>query len=87
MRGKMTDVLLLDVCPHSLGIDLWDGTFSVIIPRNSPVPITRSQIYTTNEDNQTSVHCTVYQGENHIAAQNMSLGKFVFSGIPPSKRF
>lgn len=90
--GEAVDAILVDVIPHSLGISavvntpmgLAPGYFSVIIPRNSVVPVSRSQVYSTVRDNQEAVEIEIFQGENMIAEENVPLGAFKVENLPPS---
>ena len=75
------DIFLMDVLPLSLGIELVDGTFSVIIPKNTPLPIKRSQKYTTDSPADSSVKIKVYQGERKIANKNFLIGEFIFDKV------
>lgn len=75
------DVMLMDVLPLSLGIELADGSFSIIIPKNTPLPIKRSQKYTTDSPSDSSVRVKVYQGERKIANRNFLIGEFVFDKV------
>ncbi|MBI2452747.1 MAG: molecular chaperone DnaK [Parcubacteria group bacterium] len=86
MQGEVKDVLLLDVTPLSLGIETLGSVSTVLIPKNTTVPTSKSQIFSTAADNQTSVEVHVLQGERPLAHDNKSLGKFVLDGIPPSPR-
>ena len=83
---KDKDIVLLDVTPLSLGVETLGGVFDVVIPRNTTIPTRKSKIYTTAEDNQTSVMIKVYQGERPIASENRLLGQFELTGIPPAPR-
>jgi molecular chaperone DnaK len=78
------DVILLDVLPLSLGVELVDGTFSIIIPKNTPLPVKRSQKYTTNILNENSIKIKVYQGERKIANKNYLIGEFIFDKVSQS---
>lgn len=75
------DVVLLDVLPLSLGVELADGTFSIIIPKNTPLPIKQSQKYTTDSPGDSSIKVKVYQGERKIASKNFLIGEFVFDKV------
>lgn len=81
-----TDLTLLDVTSLSLGIETAGGVFTVLIPRNTTIPCTESQEFSTAVDNQSSVEVHVLQGERKMAADNMSLGKFTLTDIPPAPR-
>jgi len=80
------DLLLLDVTPLSLGIETLGGVLTVLVPKNTTIPITKTQVFSTAEDNQTAVTIAVYQGERPMAKDNKCLGQFELSGIIPAKR-
>lgn len=84
--GEMKDVLLLDVTPLSLGIETLGGVNTILIPKNTTIPVSKSQIFSTASDNQTSVEIHVLQGERPMATDNKSLGRFILDGIPPAPR-
>ncbi len=86
LGGEVKDVLLLDVTPLSLGVETLGGVMTTIIERNTTIPVRRSQIFSTAEDNQTAVDIHILQGERPMAADNMSLGRFRLEGIPPAPR-
>lgn len=86
LGGEVKDVLLLDVTPLTLGIETLGGVSTPIIDRNTTIPTTQSQVFSTAADNQTSVEIHVLQGERPMANDNKSLGKFILSGIPPAPR-
>ncbi|MBQ6976586.1 MAG: molecular chaperone DnaK [Selenomonadaceae bacterium] len=86
LSGEVKDVLLIDVTPLSLGIETLGGVCTKIIERNTSIPTTKSQIFSTAADNQSSVEIHVLQGEREMAAGNKTLGKFVLSDIPPAPR-
>ena len=84
--AKDKDVVLVDVTPLTLGIEVKGGLFEPIIPRNTTIPVKKSKIFTTVEDYQTEVEIRVYQGERPIARENIFLGSFKLVGIPPAPR-
>ncbi|HHW61356.1 MAG TPA: molecular chaperone DnaK [Syntrophomonadaceae bacterium] len=86
LAGDTTDVVLLDVTPLSLGIETLGGVFTKIIDRNTTIPTSKSQIFTTAADNQPSVDIHVLQGERKMAANNITLGRFQLTGLPPAPR-
>lgn len=86
LQGEVKDVLLLDVTPLSLGIETLGGINTILIPKNTTIPTSKSQIFSTAADNQTSVEIHVVQGERPMAKDNKSLGRFVLDGIPPAPR-
>ncbi len=81
--GNIEEVVLMDVVPHSLGIEVKDGRFSRIIEKNAPIPIRAAKTFTTTEDEQNFVAVHILQGESENATDNRSLGKFILSDIPP----
>jgi len=86
LAGEVKDVLLLDVTPLSLGIETLGGVTTVLIPRNTTIPTKKSEVFSTAEDNQTTVEIHVLQGERQMAADNRTIGKFQLTGIPPAPR-
>lgn len=86
LQGDVKDILLVDVIPLSLSIETMGGVATKIIERNTAVPTSRSQTFSTASDNQTSVEIHVTQGERAMATDNKSLGKFMLDGIPPAPR-
>jgi len=86
LAGEVTDILLLDVTPLSLGIETLGGVFTRLIDRNTTIPVHKSQIFTTAENNQTTVEVHVLQGEREMAMYNKTIGRFHLTGIPPAMR-
>ncbi len=86
LGGEVKDVLLLDVTPLTLSIETMGGVATPMIERNTTVPASKSQVYSTASDNQTQVEINILQGERPMASDNKSLGKFVLDGIPPAPR-
>ena len=86
LAGEVKDILLVDVTPLSLGIETLGGVFTKLIERNTAIPTSKSEIFSTAADNQTSVEIHVLQGERPMAADNVTLGRFQLTGIPPAPR-
>ncbi|PID83514.1 molecular chaperone DnaK [Candidatus Campbellbacteria bacterium] len=86
LQGDVKDVLLLDVTPLSLGIETLGGVATILIEKNTTIPASKSQVFSTAQDNQTSTEIHVVQGERPMAVDNKSLGKFILDGIPPAPR-
>jgi molecular chaperone DnaK len=86
LQGDVKDILLLDVIPLSLGIETLGGVATKLIEKNTTIPSTKSQVFSTAADNQTQVEIHIVQGERAMAADNKSLGRFILDGIPPAPR-
>ncbi len=86
LKGEVKDVLLLDVTPLSLGIETLGGVMTTLIPRNTTIPIRKSETFSTATDNQTNVEVHVLQGERPMARDNRTLGRFQLVGLPPAPR-
>ena len=86
LGGEVKDVLLLDVSPLSLGLETIGGVMKKLLPRNTTIPVRKSDIFSTGDNNQTMVEIHVLQGEREMAADNKSLGRFKLTGIPPAPR-
>ncbi len=86
IAGEVKELVLLDVTPHTLGIETKDGTFTPLIERNSTIPTRKGRVFTTVADNQTKVEVHVLQGESDMAAYNKSLAKFELTNIPPTPK-
>lgn len=84
--GEVDDIVLLDVTPLTLGLETLGGVRTALIPRNTTVPTSKSQVFSTAADNQTQVEIHVLQGEREMATDNKSLGRFILDGIPPAPR-
>lgn len=86
LQGDVKDILLLDVTPLSLGIETLGSVMTKLIEKNTTIPVSRSQVFSTAADNQTSVEIHVLQGERDMASDNKTMGRFILDGIPPSPR-
>ncbi|MFA6077618.1 MAG: molecular chaperone DnaK [Candidatus Paceibacterota bacterium] len=86
LQGDVRDILLLDVIPLSLGIETFGGVATKLIEKNTTIPTSKSQVFSTAADNQTSVEIHIVQGERPMAADNKSLGRFILDGVPPAPR-
>ncbi|MDR1741361.1 MAG: molecular chaperone DnaK [Synergistaceae bacterium] len=86
LKGDHKDIVLVDVTPLSLGLETMGGVFTKIIERNTAIPVSKSQIFTTAANNQSQVEILVLQGERAMASDNVKLGQFVLDGIPPAMR-
>ena len=86
LTGELRDLMLNDVTPLSVGLETIGGVMKVIIPRNTPIPVRRSDVFSTSEINQSSVDIHVLQGERQMGSDNKSLGRFRLAGIPPAPR-
>lgn len=86
LGGEVKDVLLLDVTPLTLGLETMGAVSTPLIPRNTTIPTSKSQVFSTASDNQTQVEINILQGERPMAADNKSLGRFILDGIPPAPR-
>ncbi len=86
LSGDVKDILLLDVTPLSLGVETMGNVMTVMIERNTTIPVQKTEVYSTAADNQTAVDIHVLQGERPLAGDNMTLGRFRLDGIPPAQR-
>ena len=86
LTGETKDVVLLDVTPLTLGVETLGGVMTPLIPRNTTIPTSKSEVFSTAQDNQTQVEIHILQGERPLARDNKSLGRFILEGIPPAPR-
>src|SRR5881396_2383648 len=86
LKGEVKDVLLLDVTPLSLGVETLGGVMTTMIPRNTTIPTSKKEVYSTAADSQSEVTIHVLQGERQMAVDNRTLGRFNLAGIPPAPR-
>lgn len=86
LAGETREVVLVDVTPLTLGVEVLGGVVAKLIPRNTAIPVRKSEIFSTASDNQTSVEIHIVQGEREMASDNISLGRFMLTGIPPAPR-
>jgi len=86
LAGELGEIVLVDVTPLTLGVETLGGIATSLIPRNTPIPVRRSENFTTAADMQTTVTIHVFQGERPMAADNTSLGQFNLDGLPPAPR-
>jgi molecular chaperone DnaK len=86
LQGEVKDILLLDVTPLTLGIETLGGVMTALINRNTTIPTSKTEVFTTAADGQTSVEVHVLQGERTMSAENKTIGRFSLDGIPPSQR-
>src|SRR5207245_11185389 len=86
LKGEVKDILLLDVTPLTLGVETYGGVMTPMIPRNTTIPTSKTETYTTAADGQTSVEVHVLQGERPMATENKSKGVFILDGILPAPR-
>jgi molecular chaperone DnaK len=86
LSGEVSDVLLLDVTPLSLGVETLGGVMTTLIKRNTTIPTKKSEVFSTADDSQTAVDIHILQGERPLATDNMTLGRFRLEGIPPAPR-